>query len=218
MALDKQRLMEAIKKAGEDALHNNEAGEYADKADAKAEDLKSGLLAELKSNVKTLTAMLHDYVKGVYKDIPWTSIVAIAGGIVYFVLPQDVINDKFPGIGKIDDAYVIALVANICLADIEKYKNWCDRFKNKHEGVKTSETVSKDTTSEETDDAVNVSGVVEDSKRHSNDVITIDYYLDKYVGENETRRAMEIERLSALYPDNDITDARERAERVVNMM
>jgi len=50
----------------------------------------------------------------------------IAGAIAYVVLPTDIIPDFIPGIGFVDDAFVISTVINQLKDEIENYK----RFKN----------------------------------------------------------------------------------------
>ena len=50
----------------------------------------------------------------------------IAGALAYVVLPFDVIPDFLPGVGFIDDAFIITMVVNQLKEEIENYK----RYKN----------------------------------------------------------------------------------------
>ena len=50
----------------------------------------------------------------------------IAGALAYVVLPFDVIPDFLPGVGFIDDAFIITMVVNQLRDEIENYK----RYKN----------------------------------------------------------------------------------------
>jgi uncharacterized membrane protein YkvA (DUF1232 family) len=50
----------------------------------------------------------------------------IAGALAYVILPFDVIPDFLPGVGFIDDAFVISMVVNQLREEIENYK----RYKN----------------------------------------------------------------------------------------
>jgi uncharacterized membrane protein YkvA (DUF1232 family) len=44
--------------------------------------------------------------------------------LAYVLLPDDVIPDFFPGIGKVDDAAVIAACIVLIRKDLQKYKTW----------------------------------------------------------------------------------------------
>lgn len=48
--------------------------------------------------------------------------------------------------------------------------------------------------------------------------LTLEQYLDKNIGKNEMLRAMEVERLSSLYPGEDLMNAFERAEKVIDIL
>lgn len=71
-----------------------------------------------------LFAVSKDYVNGDYTEIPKRSIIAIVGGLVYFLSPIDVVPDFVPVLGFIDDIFVLNLVYKQVLKDLEKYKIW----------------------------------------------------------------------------------------------
>jgi len=73
-----------------------------------------------------LFAISKDYVNGDYTEIPKRSIIAILGGLVYFLSPIDVVPDFVPVLGFIDDIYILNLVYRQVLKDLEKYKTWKD--------------------------------------------------------------------------------------------
>lgn len=73
-----------------------------------------------------LFGVAKDYVNGDYTEIPKRSIVAVLGGIVYFLSPIDVIPDFVPFLGFFDDIFILNLVYKQVLKDLEKYKEWKD--------------------------------------------------------------------------------------------
>jgi len=73
-----------------------------------------------------LFAVSKDYVNGDYTEIPKRSIIAILGGLIYFLSPVDVIPDFVPVLGFIDDIYILNLVYRQVVKDLEKYKAWKD--------------------------------------------------------------------------------------------
>lgn len=88
--------------------------------DAKIKDVP-GKFMKLVNQVKLLFGMIRDYWKGEYKDVPWSTIAAAVGALVYFLSPVDLIPDVIPVIGYIDDAAVVALAVKFVQDDLRKY-------------------------------------------------------------------------------------------------
>jgi uncharacterized membrane protein YkvA (DUF1232 family) len=84
----------------------------------------SGPLAKSFDDIKLLFSVIKDYRKGVYKEIPWTSIAAIVGTLIYVLSPIDLVPDFIPIMGLVDDAGVVALCLNALHGDLQKYKKW----------------------------------------------------------------------------------------------
>jgi len=51
-----------------------------------------------------------------------TAYIAIAGALAYLVLPTDIIPDFIPGVGFIDDIFVISIVMKSISDEIARYK------------------------------------------------------------------------------------------------
>ena len=80
---------------------------------------------EFIEDVKILFSMVTDSIKGKYK-IDSKTFLVIAGALAYAALPTDLIPDFIPGIGFIDDAFVIGWTMKTLKDEIENYK----RFKS----------------------------------------------------------------------------------------
>ena len=76
------------------------------------------------NDIRTMLAMLLDYVTGRYRDVPWKTIAAIIGAILYFASPIDFIPDFIPFFGYLDDALVIALAVDLVRDDLVAYRTW----------------------------------------------------------------------------------------------
>ncbi|WP_143151253.1 YkvA family protein, partial [Marinobacter nauticus] len=61
---------------------------------------------------------------GRYRAIPWKSIAAIAGALLYVLNPIDLIPDIIFGIGFLDDAGIVALCLKLVESDLHRYAAW----------------------------------------------------------------------------------------------
>ena len=86
-----------------------------------------GPLEEFVKTIKLLFSVVKDYASGNYKELPWTTIAAIVGTLLYVFSPIDLVPDFIPFLGLLDDAAVIG----ICLAgiahDLKRYEMWKER-------------------------------------------------------------------------------------------
>ena len=95
---------------------NDEA--IRDKIDKAYPALKSAL-----KNVRVLYALFNDTVNGKYK-LPPASVAMIGGGLLYFILPADLIPDFIPVIGYLDDLAVLNTIMNSLNEEIRDYRIW----------------------------------------------------------------------------------------------
>jgi uncharacterized membrane protein YkvA (DUF1232 family) len=71
--------------------------------------------------IRTLLRMLRAYINGDYREIPWRSLLMIIGGLIYFLMPLDLIPDFIPVTGLADDISIIFLIFNMINEDIEAF-------------------------------------------------------------------------------------------------
>ncbi|MGW8300767.1 MAG: DnaJ domain-containing protein [Desulfobacterales bacterium] len=74
-------------------------------------------------NVRELYALFKDSVKGDYKLHP-ANVAMIGGGLLYFILPADLIPDFIPLVGYLDDLAVLTTITNSLKGEINAYRNW----------------------------------------------------------------------------------------------
>lgn len=87
---------------------------------------KSGKLKRFGGDIRLMFSMLRDYWKGNYRSVPWKSIAAIAGALLYVLNPLDVIPDFILAFGFLDDAGVVALCLKMVESDLHRYAAWQD--------------------------------------------------------------------------------------------
>lgn len=95
---------------------------------------REGKLSFLMSTVKMLKKyykltdvmmmMIKDYRKGNYTAVPWFTIAAIAGSLLYVLSPFDLIPDFIPGLGYLDDITVLTIVVGWIDSDLHRYLDW----------------------------------------------------------------------------------------------
>ena len=74
-------------------------------------------------NVRVLYSLFKDTVNGNFK-LPATSLAMIGGGLLYFILPADLVPDFIPVIGYLDDLAVLTTIMNSLNKEIAEYRIW----------------------------------------------------------------------------------------------
>ncbi len=94
-----------------------------DEAREKAESAggASNPLAGVIDDLKTMFELLRAVARGDYR-LRKETLILIAGAVLYFVIPIDVIPDFIPVAGFIDDAAVIAWVVKTCKTEIDLFR------------------------------------------------------------------------------------------------
>ena len=81
-------------------------------------------LSGLWDDLMALARLVSAWSRREYTAVPWRSILMAVGALLYFIDPFDAIPDAIPGIGYLDDASVVALVAAALKTDIELFIRW----------------------------------------------------------------------------------------------
>lgn len=77
------------------------------------------------ADLRDLVSMLNDYYHGRYKKVPATVLLGTAVIIAYIASPHDILPDKIPVIGAVDDIVVIQLVMQFCMdKELKRYRLW----------------------------------------------------------------------------------------------
>ena len=76
------------------------------------------------NKAKSMFSLIRDYWNGNYRQVPWKTIAAIAGALLYVLMPLDLIPDFIPVAGFLDDAGVIAACLKLVSDDLVEYEKW----------------------------------------------------------------------------------------------
>ena len=74
-------------------------------------------------DMNTMGSMVKAYSQGKYRAVPFKSVLAAVGALLYFVNPWDLIPDFLIG-GLLDDMMVLSAVLASLRADLEDYRSW----------------------------------------------------------------------------------------------
>ena len=87
------------------------------------------------NDIKTMLAMLFDYIGGRYGTLPRKTVIAMIGAILYFASPIDFIPDFIPFVGYIDDIFVIVLAIDLVRDDLQAYRAWQEEGDRNQDGT-----------------------------------------------------------------------------------
>ena len=86
-------------------------------------------LGDSVDELEALIRLIQAYAKGEYRDVPWTTIVAAAGAVIYFVMPLDLIPDPLVPFGYFDDVTVILFVLAAIQRDVDAFERWEEKHR-----------------------------------------------------------------------------------------
>jgi uncharacterized membrane protein YkvA (DUF1232 family) len=129
MEINKEQESLARKKFEEDIkkIDTDDVDYASKKGTTKIDELDKNpptMLMKIWNDLKLMLNLIKDYAKGNYKDVPWNTIAAITGAIIYFVSPIDVIPDFIPVAGYADDLAIIKFALDLIREDLIKYEQW----------------------------------------------------------------------------------------------
>ena len=75
-------------------------------------------------SLRVMARMIKAFANGKYRDLPLKSLLSLVGGLVYFLMPIDLIPDFIPFTGFLDDFTVIMLISGAFKQDIEEFLLW----------------------------------------------------------------------------------------------
>ena len=113
---------------GSRGVSEDDVQQVVEKADAIEERFsKEGPLGRLVDDGKLLVALVKDYWRREYRQVPYWTLAAITFTLLYVANPFDLIPDAVPGVGLIDDAAVLSVCLLMVEQDLYDYKAWKQR-------------------------------------------------------------------------------------------
>lgn len=85
---------------------------------------RSSVLSAVWDDLRTMMRLLLRWVDRSYPHASWTPLVLIAGALIYFVTPIDVVPDALGAIGFLDDVTVITTVVERIRGELDRFRAW----------------------------------------------------------------------------------------------
>ena len=101
----------------------------------------SGALTAILQDVKDLYNLFRDAIGGQYKLHP-VNLGIIGGGLLYFIIPMDLIPDFIPLAGFIDDIAILTMITNALQGELAKYRNWKKQKQQRQGGLFLTQVLS----------------------------------------------------------------------------
>lgn len=76
------------------------------------------------NDIRLYFQLIGDTLTGEYKKLPFGTMAAIVGTLLYLLSPIDLIPDFIPVVGFLDDAAVFAACLKLTRFDVEQYKKY----------------------------------------------------------------------------------------------
>ena len=95
--------------------------ELEEKLRARAAELTAPQLALLRTQLDFAFQVLRDHQDGACPQIPYSTISLLTAAVCYFADEMDVIPDFLPGVGRLDDAVVMAMAFDMAADGIRRY-------------------------------------------------------------------------------------------------
>lgn len=81
-------------------------------------------LLEFRDDFFLVWEMLKAYAKREYTEVPFRSITAVVGALLYVLMPLDALPDFILGFGLIDDAAVFGYALKLISDDVKRFGAW----------------------------------------------------------------------------------------------
>ncbi len=112
-------------------------------AEQKLKDIPG--IGQYAANLPTMLSMIRSYLAKEYTEVSYKVIVTMVGALVYMLKGKDLIPDKIPLIGAIDDLAVLGLALQINAQELDAYRAWREKANNVVEEAQTAEPETNET-------------------------------------------------------------------------
>jgi uncharacterized membrane protein YkvA (DUF1232 family) len=81
-------------------------------------------LDAVRDDVGLALRLVAAWARRQYVHVPWSPLLILAGALVYFVVPTDLLPDALVGLGFVDDASVITAAVGAVRGELDRFRLW----------------------------------------------------------------------------------------------
>jgi uncharacterized membrane protein YkvA (DUF1232 family) len=119
-----EEFAEAMKNAKSYVADPERLRDLVSEATRKAASLPRDAFKGTWAYFQAMLRLIRAYYRGQYRAVTVTTLVVIIAAIIYVVNPFDVIPDWVPGLGLLDDAFVLGLAIRRTKEDLDDFMTW----------------------------------------------------------------------------------------------
>ena len=97
-------------------------------AEQKLKDIPG--VGQYAANLPVMLSMIRSYIAKEYTEVSPKVVVSMVGALVYMLKGKDLIPDKIPVLGAVDDLAVLGLALQANTAELDAYKKWREDKEN----------------------------------------------------------------------------------------
>ncbi|MBQ1482968.1 MAG: DUF1232 domain-containing protein [Erysipelotrichaceae bacterium] len=126
MEIDKNKIKELLDESSakvESIMKDTAALEnILQSAEAKLSQIPN--VGQYAAKLPLMLSMIRSYIAKEYTEVSPKVVVSMVGALVYMLKGKDLISDKIPVIGVVDDLAVLGLALQINSKELEAYSAW----------------------------------------------------------------------------------------------
>lgn len=115
---------EAMKSAQVYVQDPRRLGELVSEAAKKAMSLPKEQFKETWAYLQAMLRLIRAYNRGEYREVSVATLVVIVAAIIYLMNPLDLLPDWIPGLGLLDDAFILALAVRRTRKTLDDFMTW----------------------------------------------------------------------------------------------
>ena len=116
-------VLESYTRKAQDLLSDNgKVEEILRTAENKLKEVPE--IGEKVAQLPLMLSMIRSYITKEYTQVSNKVVISMIGAFLYLITPRDLINDRIPVLGIVDDVAILGLALKLNEKELEEYSLW----------------------------------------------------------------------------------------------